>query len=197
MGNLSTQLRAFADKAMGNADKVIRTVVLDLGTSIVERNPVGDPTLWKINTEAAAQNKAASETNAQLRADPANLTKAGRLKKGLKVQPVTIKAPEGYVGGRSRNSWMYSFGAPDNTQPHPMSEEYKGDQTGSESKARLNVLKSPQHGAFGVHYISNNLPYMHRLEFEGWSKQAPAGMVRVSVAEFQQFLTAAVESLPK
>lgn len=31
-------------------------------------------------------------------------------------------------------------------------------------------------------YITNNLPYIERLEF-GHSKQAPAGMVRLSVAE--------------
>ncbi len=31
-------------------------------------------------------------------------------------------------------------------------------------------------------YLVNNLPYIERLE-HGWSKQAPAGMVRLSMAE--------------
>lgn len=33
--------------------------------------------------------------------------------------------------------------------------------------------------------LTNNLPYAPRIEYDNWSKQAPAGMVRVSVAEFQ------------
>jgi hypothetical protein len=31
-------------------------------------------------------------------------------------------------------------------------------------------------------YISNNLPYAHLIEYEGWSKQAPFGVLRVAVA---------------
>jgi len=36
-------------------------------------------------------------------------------------------------------------------------------------------------------YMTNNLPYAERLEF-GWSKQAPTGMVRVTLAEYDQIL---------
>ena len=36
-----------------------------------------------------------------------------------------------------------------------------------------------------VFYLVNNLPYIRRLE-QGWSQQAPAGMVAVTVSEFQQ-----------
>jgi len=33
-------------------------------------------------------------------------------------------------------------------------------------------------------WITNNLPYVYRIEFEGWSHtKAPAGMVRKSIAE--------------
>ena len=35
--------------------------------------------------------------------------------------------------------------------------------------------------------LSNNLPYAMRLEY-GWSKKAPAGMVRLNVARFQQWV---------
>ena len=38
----------------------------------------------------------------------------------------------------------------------------------------------------GVTFMANNLPYAHRLEFEGWSRQAPEGMVRRTVARFNQ-----------
>lgn len=38
---------------------------------------------------------------------------------------------------------------------------------------------------FATLTLTNNLPYAARIEYDNWSKQAPAGMVRVSVAEFQ------------
>ena len=44
----------------------------------------------------------------------------------------------------------------------------------------------------GVYFLVNNLPYIRRLEYEGWSEQAPRGMVRVSIEEFQQFLNDAI-----
>lgn len=34
-------------------------------------------------------------------------------------------------------------------------------------------------------YLTNSLPYAQRLEY-GWSQQAPAGMVRITVEEFPQ-----------
>jgi hypothetical protein len=47
------------------------------------------------------------EHNAALRDDPANLTKSGRLKRGLRVNDsMDIKKPEGYVGGRFKNNWV-------------------------------------------------------------------------------------------
>lgn len=35
--------------------------------------------------------------------------------------------------------------------------------------------------------LTNNLPYAQRLEY-GWSKQAPAGVVRINVARFNTLL---------
>lgn len=45
--NFALNLRKFVDKAKDNADAVVRKVVLDIGTRIVELSPVGDPDLWK------------------------------------------------------------------------------------------------------------------------------------------------------
>jgi hypothetical protein len=40
-----------------------------------------------------------------------------------------------------------------------------------------------------VFWLSNNLPYAYRIEYEGHSSiKAPAGMVRVSIAELQDSL---------
>lgn len=42
----------------------------------------------------------------------------------------------------------------------------------------------------GVTYLANNLPYALRLE-EGYSRQAPVGMVRVNVARFERMVASA------
>jgi len=39
-------------------------------------------------------------------------------------------------------------------------------------------------------WLSNSLPYIARLEYDGWSKQAPQGMVRKNVARFQRLIKA-------
>jgi hypothetical protein len=48
--------------------------------------------------------------------------------------------------------------------------------------------------AGGVSYITNGLPYGPRLEY-GWSKQAPSGMVRLTVNELQKFMREAVAQI--
>lgn len=45
--------------------------------------------------------------------------------------------------------------------------------------------------AGGIVYLVNNLPYAQRLEY-GYSKQAPAGMVRITIMEYQQYINKAV-----
>jgi len=55
----------------------------------------------------------------------------------------------------------------------------------SAAKAITLQLKNSQ-----TFYFTNNLPYAYRLEYEGWSKQAPMGMVRLTVAEFKTIVNA-------
>ena len=45
-----------------------------------------------------------------------------------------------------------------------------------------------------VAYLANNLPYAQRLE-DGWSKQAPQGMVRLSVQRWQPIVDEAVRQV--
>ncbi len=45
--SFSDDIAKFAKKAQSNADKVVRKVVCDIGTSLVERTPVGDAKHWK------------------------------------------------------------------------------------------------------------------------------------------------------
>lgn len=48
-------------------------------------------------------------------------------------------------------------------------------------------------GGWGsVSYLSNNLPYAHRIEFDGWSHtKAPEGMVRKSLARINAIVAKA------
>jgi len=45
--SFSDDIARFAKKAGSNADLVTRKVVLDIGTSLVEKTPVGDASYWQ------------------------------------------------------------------------------------------------------------------------------------------------------
>lgn len=63
------------------------------------------------------------------------------------------------------------------------------DKTGLEAIARLQaVTKAMKAG--DKFYFSNNLPYARALEY-GHSKQAPVGMVRVTLSEFHSVVALA------
>lgn len=136
--SFALDIRKFAERAGEKVDLVVRKVILDLGTSVVEKSPVGDATLW------------------------------------------SSPPPPGYVGGRFRGNWQYGFGE------MPVGVLETIDPTGGESVQRI-LSGSSQSPVAGLHYISNNLPYAQRLE-EGWSSQAPAGMVSLSVVEFKSIV---------
>lgn len=80
--------------------------------------------------------------------------------------------------GRARGNWQTSIGAPASGEVDRLGERESLSELGSEA------------GKFGggqVIYLSNNLPYIQRLEL-GWSDQAPAGMVRKNIARIQQIV---------
>lgn len=158
--SFSLKLDEFVKKAKTNADIVVRKVVIDLSTRVVERSPVGNRELWADNKD--------------------------RMSKGLPLQP------KGYIGGRFRANWQYGnySGA-----GIPMSDLPDIDASGQASIDRI-TSAVPSTGAAGmVHIVKNNLPYAKRLE-EGWSTQAPEGMVGVTVLEFQAVVDEACASLP-
>lgn len=79
--------------------------------------------------------------------------------------------------GIFKNNWMSAYGGIDSNTTDSM------DATGSQSigrlDAKLNGLAAGQ-----MFYFTNSLPYAEKLEY-GYSQQAPAGMVRLSVANWQ------------
>lgn len=87
--------------------------------------------------------------------------------------------------GRFRANWQVSVGTP--ASGNLAVEDKNGDST---VRAGTSAMTGFQVGPSV--FIVNNLPYGPRLEYEGWSKQAPAGMVRITVAEYQSLIEKAV-----
>lgn len=150
-----------------------RTIAIQLLNEIVQRSPVGNPELWAINATAVQYNKAVGEWNESLYADPANLTKTGRLRKKVRVNDgMDIRRPAEYRAGTFRASHFVSIGEPDHSipsEPDPL-----GTMTFLNGKNIIN-----QAPAYSVIYIQSNLPYSVPLE-NGHSTQAPTGVYAVS-----------------
>lgn len=89
--------------------------------------------------------------------------------------------------GHARSNYFWGNSRVSNIDP-AMSKN------GSESLVRSFEF-SKEVRAGGTCYITNNLPYILKLEYESWSKQAPAGMARVTVARWQGIVNAAVRAL--
>jgi hypothetical protein len=85
-------------------------------------------------------------------------------------------APVGYVGGTLRGNWQPSIGQP-----------VSGTITRTDSSGAAvasDIAREGQRLNIGaVFYMTNNLPYAARIEFDGWSTQASAGMMRIEVIE--------------
>lgn len=80
--------------------------------------------------------------------------------------------------GRFRANWQYGAGQIN------FSTDAPEDKTGSSSIGKIAVgLQGWKRGE--TIYVTNSLPYAKRLEYDAWSKQATAGMVRISVMEFK------------
>jgi hypothetical protein len=45
--SFAEDIAKFAAKCNGNADQVVRKIVLDIGSRVIERTPVGDPSYWQ------------------------------------------------------------------------------------------------------------------------------------------------------
>lgn len=79
--------------------------------------------------------------------------------------------------GRARGNWQVSIGSVPNGTLDINDKD--GSATVSKATAASVGLR-----AGDVIYLVNNLPYINRLE-DGYSGQAPAGMVGLTVQEFQ------------
>ena len=97
--------------------------------------------------------------------------------------------PPGYTGGRFRGNWQHGIATP------PVGEIDAVDPSGGATLAKI-AGNIPANSGGLVHYIMNNLPYAHRLE-DGYSRQAPHGMVGLTVIKFQGIVDAAAQAVNK
>ena len=206
-GGFAESIRAFAEQAQQAMDSTFQNIVIEIGISVITMSPVGNPEVWAANVAHQAKAKRAADDydfkvsvrNTLINLNQDNFTKAGNLRKGVKyAKPLTktereqnfttngLVAGQGYVGGRFRGNGQFSIDS-------PATEDLdRIDPSGSEAIAAL--ISQVQALTIGqTAYIVNNLPYAIPLEY-GHSTQAPAGMVRVTLANFQRIVDEAIRN---
>lgn len=85
--------------------------------------------------------------------------------------------------GRFRGNWQTNLSTPN------LDANSAEDKSGSGSAARAAKQLASAKGDQTI-FFTNNLPYGYRLENEGWSGQAPQGMMKVNVTRFANLMEA-------
>lgn len=88
--------------------------------------------------------------------------------------------------GRLRGNWQTSLNSPIMGTTDRL--DRGGNAAKAEALANLGALVD-------IVFMSNNLPYAERIEYEGYSRQAPAGMVRKNVARWPRIVKAKAEGI--
>lgn len=88
---------------------------------------------------------------------------------------VTEKSPVDV--GTFQNNWLVSIGQPDDSTTMTL-----GQFAAMSAQAIASYATAT---GFPMIYLQNNLPYALRLE-NGWSRQAPSGVLAMTVAELEQ-----------
>lgn len=128
------QFRANQQIALQAAENVVNATLREMYQRIIDRTPVGDPSLWN------------------------------------------YPAPKDYVPGTLKASWRLSInGVIRDTKGRFASASGFGNSGGISLKINGANKQSAA--------IYNPQPYAQRVE-DGWSTQAPQGMLRITVAEF-------------
>ena len=83
--------------------------------------------------------------------------------------------------GRARGNWYPTIGT-----VSTKIDLDKKDKTGKETADKAEKIAEKSAGQ--VFFLANNLKYIHRLEYDSWSKQASRGFLRVSIQEMETTL---------
>lgn len=175
----AADLKRLCEAAGDKAELVVRGASLELGKQMVEKSPVGNPSLWEDNAKLmAARTSYAESAVAYNEANP------GKRRMGTSRRTLDKKFPmssgKGYTGGRFKNNWMTSIGAMDTSTVDAV------DPAGARSMGMLKEKLAGWKPGQTI-WIVNNLPYAKKLEY-GHSKQAPSGVVRISVQNYASIL---------
>lgn len=185
MGSFTTQLNKAVALAQGRIDEVARTTVVLIAQQLVQRSPVGNPDGWKANALPSARRETYNTTVDAYNAETGSKVRRKSVK-GLRAS-FPNKSGKGYTGGRFRANWQIGIGALNAVTTDD------ADKSGGPTMQRL-TLAAKATGAGKVVWISNSLPYAQRLE-AGWSKQAPAGMVGLTVIDLPGLMGQYLRSL--
>ena len=186
--SFAATIATWVEKTKEHNDKAVRATGMQILGRLIEISPVGDPRRWKINRAYAMARQHANKVNASHRRK-----NGGKLKRGQKKHAsvlisfktkngnVTFRqrgwAAKNYTGGRFRGNWQVTFDRP------AVGAIDRVDKAGTATLAAgREVLAHYDSGEYGSIWFTNNVPYAQRLEY-GWSKQAPAGIVRVVAAQ--------------
>lgn len=177
MAKWSIPLDEVVEKMESNATTVVLNTIYDSFRRVILRSPVGNPELWAANEEAGV-----GRSMRDLYGEVATANnEAGGRRMGTGRATLDALFPlvagKGYVGGRFRASWTVSKGFPTTEAPPESTDVNRALSEAAEVLAL---------GLGDVLYLVNNLPYAQRLEY-GWSSQAPAGVVRLTAMEFNDF----------
>ena len=112
---------------------------------------------------------------------------------------IVLRTP--VLDGFLRNNWQAGVNSP------KLSRIDTADVNGGAAKTSIDLASKAKTSNDFTLYLNNNLPYARTAEFGlwpdgpgtvgGYSRKAPQGMVRVSLAEFQNELDKAARSLNK
>lgn len=94
----------------------------------------------------------------------------------LKAYQLVLKRTP-VLTGTAKGNWRVSLDSPDYTYEkleRPIDNSHKGNETINNATVKNDI------------YISNSVPYILRLE-NGYSRQAPEGMVAITVEEMQRY----------
>jgi len=100
---------------------------------------------------------------------------------------IVVKSP--VDTGRFRSNWLAAYGTADTTVN--MSVDPSGQSSLNRLKMSVNGLNFREY-----FYFTNTLPYAKGLEY-GDSMQAPSGMVRVSVAAWENILADEIRKIAR
>ena len=100
--------------------------------------------------------------------------------------------------GRARGNWQVGIGSP------PSGITMRLDDTGPvgspQAKRTGGAVTAVLSARYDIHetsWLANNLPYVHRLEYDHWSGQAPHGMVRKNMARVERIVNEVASGVRK